>query len=46
MSDVVAVDHLASKFQELKSEIGKVVIGQEKAIDCVLLSIFLVVTHC
>ena len=26
MSDAVAVDHLASKFQELKSEIGKVII--------------------
>ena len=40
MSDVVAVDHLASKFQELKSEIGKVIIGQENAIDYVLLSVF------
>ena len=40
MSDAVAVDHLASKFQELKSEIGKVIIGQENAIDYVLLSVF------
>lgn len=40
MSDVVAVDQLVSKYQKLKSEIGKVIVGQEEAVDLVLLSIF------
>jgi len=40
MSDVAAIDNLVVKFQNLKSEIGKVIIGQEQAVDYVLLSVF------
>jgi len=40
MSDVVAIDNLVTKFQALKSEIGKVIVGQEQAVDYVLLSVF------
>ena len=40
MSDVAAIDHLVGKFQGLKSEIGKVIIGQEQAVNYVLLSVF------
>jgi MoxR-like ATPase len=39
-SDVEAVDALAKKFKELKSEISKVIVGQEEAVDLVLTSIF------
>tara|TARA_R110002073_G_scaffold336347_4_gene532443 strand:+ start:1448 stop:2401 length:954 start_codon:yes stop_codon:yes gene_type:complete len=40
MSDVLAIDSLVTKFQALKSEIGKVIVGQEQAVDYVLLSVF------
>lgn len=40
MSDVAAIDNLVVKFKGLKSEIGKVIIGQEQAVDYVLLSVF------
>ena len=40
MSDVAAIDSLVVKFKGLKSEIGKVIIGQEQAVDYVLLSVF------
>ncbi len=40
MSDVAAIDNLVVKFQDLKSEIGKVIIGQEQAVNYVLLSVF------
>jgi len=40
MSDVTAVDQLVSKYQKLKSEIGKVIVGQEEAVNLVLLSVF------
>lgn len=40
MSDVAAIDTLVTKFQSLKSEIRKVIVGQEKAVDYVLLSVF------
>jgi MoxR-like ATPase len=40
MSDVVAVDNLVSKYQKLKTEIGKVIVGQEEAVNLVLLSVF------
>ncbi|MGB0879874.1 MAG: AAA family ATPase [Polaribacter sp.] len=40
MSDVKAVDGLVEKYHLLKSEIGKVIIGQEKAVNFTLLSIF------
>ena len=40
MSDVEAVDALAVKFKALKSEIAKVIVGQDEAVDLVLTSIF------
>jgi MoxR-like ATPase len=40
MSDVAAIDNLVVKFQSLKSEVGKVIIGQEQAVEYVLLSVF------
>ena len=40
MSDVAAIDNLVVKFQNLKSEIAKVIIGQEQAVNYVLLSVF------
>mgnify|MGYP000305415118 CR=1 FL=1 len=40
MSDVAAIDNLVVKFQDLKTEIGKVIIGQEQAVNYVLLSVF------
>ena len=40
MSDVKAVNELVVQFNSLKSEIGKVIIGQKDAIDFTLLSIF------
>ena len=39
MSDVKAVDDLVVKYNSLKSEIGKVIIGQEEAVNFTLLSI-------
>ncbi|MEO0507831.1 MAG: MoxR family ATPase [Bacteroidota bacterium] len=40
MSDVTAVENLVQKHQALKTEIGKVIIGQEKVIEQILLSIY------
>ena len=40
MSDVAAVDELVKKFNLLKKEIGKVIIGQQEAVNFTLLSIF------
>ena len=40
MSDVVAVNNLVKKYKELQSEISKVIIGQQEAVNFVLLSIF------
>ena len=40
MSDVAAIDNLVGKYQGLKSEIGKVIVGQEQAVNYVLLSVF------
>jgi MoxR-like ATPase len=40
MSDVKAVNELVDQFNLLKSEIGKVIIGQKDAVDFTLLSIF------
>ena len=40
MSDVKAVNELVAQFNSLKSEIGKVLIGQNDAVDFTLLSIF------
>lgn len=39
-SDVDAVDALSASYKQLKSEIGKVIVGQEEVIKKVLLSIF------
>lgn len=39
-SDVAAVDKLAQKYQELSSEIGKVIVGQDDVVKGVLISIF------
>lgn len=40
MSDVAATKKLVIKYKQLKKEIGKIIIGQDKAVDHVLLSIF------
>ena len=39
MTDVAAIDSLVVKFKDLKTEIGKVIIGQEQAVNYVLLSV-------
>ena len=39
MSDVTAVNDLVKKFNQLQQEIGKVIIGQQEAVDYTLLSI-------
>ncbi len=38
--DVEAVKHLGEKYRQLKAEIGKVIVGQEKVVDLLILSIF------
>lgn len=38
--DKEAVDYFVSKYKELNQEIGKVIVGQEKVIEQVLISIF------
>lgn len=40
MSDVAAVDSLVVKYKQLQTEIGKVIIGQQEAVNFVLLSVF------
>ncbi len=40
MSDVTAVNNLVEKYTLLKKEIGKVIVGQEEAVNFTLLSIF------
>lgn len=40
MSDVKSVDLFAEQFSKLKSEIGKVIIGQNEVIDQTLISLF------
>jgi len=39
-SDVEAVDALASAYKDLKSEIGKVIIGQDEVVKMVIISLF------
>lgn len=39
-SDVEAVDDFAAKFQTLKKEISKIIVGQDEAVNYVLTSIF------
>ncbi len=40
MSDVVAVENLVKKHQDLRKEIAKVIVGQDKVIEQILLSIY------
>jgi MoxR-like ATPase len=40
MSDVAAVNNLVKKYHQLKQEIGKVIIGQQEAVNFTLLSVF------
>ena len=40
MSDVTAVNNLVDKYHLLKSEIGKLIVGQDEAVKFTLLSIF------
>jgi MoxR-like ATPase len=40
MSDVKAVEQLVLKYKQLKSEIAKVIIGQDEVVDQILISIF------
>ncbi|MFC4635784.1 AAA family ATPase [Dokdonia ponticola] len=40
MSDVAAIHQLVEKHKQLKAEIAKVIVGQERVIDEILLSIF------
>lgn len=40
MSDVALIENLVGKHRQLKSEIAKVIVGQEKVIDQILLSVF------
>ncbi|UAB81002.1 MoxR family ATPase [Marixanthomonas sp. SCSIO 43207] len=40
MSDVTAVKQLVSKYTDLRSEINKVIVGQDEVVEQVLLSIF------
>ena len=40
MSDVTAMNQLVEKHQELKQEIGKIIVGQHAVIDQILLSIY------
>jgi len=39
MSDVIAVENLVKKYKALKQEVSKIIIGQNEAIDHVLLSL-------
>jgi len=39
MSDVIAVENLVNRYKALKQEVGKIIIGQNDAIDHVLLSL-------
>ncbi len=39
MSDITAVENLVQKYKALKQEVGKIIIGQNEAIDHVLLSL-------
>jgi MoxR-like ATPase len=40
MSDVAAINNLVQKRKELKSEIAKIIVGQDAVVDQILLSIF------
>lgn len=38
--DIAAIDQLVNQYQDLKKEIGKVIVGQDDVVDQVVLSIF------
>ena len=40
MSDVAAIENLVEKHSALKKEIAKIIVGQQKVIDQILLSIY------
>lgn len=40
MSDVAAVEQFVKKYQELKNEVAKVIVGQEEVVNQILISIF------
>ena len=40
MSDVVAIEKLVQKHQDLKKEIAKIIVGQHEVVDQILLSIY------
>ncbi|WP_127846426.1 AAA family ATPase [Psychroflexus aestuariivivens] len=40
MSNVEALDQFVTKYKSLKSEISKIIIGQEKVVDDILISVF------
>jgi MoxR-like ATPase len=40
MSDVDKIDELVKKYNQLKKEISKVIVGQEAVVDQILLSVF------
>ena len=40
MSDVKAIDALVTRYQDLKKEISRVIIGQEEVVDQLIISIF------
>ena len=39
-TDAAAIDGFAKDFQRLKAEIGKKIIGQEKVVEAVIISLF------
>lgn len=39
-TDVEAVDALSAKYKQLRTEIGKIIIGQDKVIETILIAIF------
>jgi MoxR-like ATPase len=40
MSDVAAVEHFVSKYKELKTEIAKIIVGQDNVVNQILISVF------
>ena len=40
MGDVAAVEQLVKKYQNLRSEIAKVIVGQEEVVNQILISVF------
>ena len=40
MSDVTAINNYVKKFEQLKKEIAKIIIGQDAVIEHILISIY------